>query len=110
VDLRGRFADQENVCAYALTRVVSDQDRTATLYTGSDDTISVWVNGKSVLAKEVYRGATPDSERTGIALKKGVNTILVKVCQGTGGWAFYARLGDEYGLPLTEGVTYGLVE
>lgn len=108
VDLLGRFPVKENVCAYALTRVVSDRERPAALFTGSDDTITVWLNGKEVLAKEVYRAAAPDSERTEITLKKGVNTILVKVCQGTGGWAFYLRLGDDYGLPLTEGVVYGL--
>ncbi len=108
VDLLGRFPVRENVCAYALTRVVSDRARPATLFTGSDDTITVWVNGKQVLAKEVYRAATPDSESTAIELQPGVNTILVKVCQGTGGWGFFARLGDDFGLPLTEGVTYGL--
>ncbi len=108
VDLSGRFPVKENVCAYALTRVISDRERAATLFTGSDDTLTVWLNGQQVLAKEVYRAAAPDSERTEVTLNKGVNTILVKVCQGTGGWALYLRLGDEYGLPLTEGVVYGL--
>jgi len=68
----------------------------------------VWVNGKQVLAKNVYRAAVPDSDRAEVTLQPGENLVLVKVCQGTGGWSFYLRFGDEYGLPLTEGVTYGL--
>ena len=108
VNFLNRFGVNENACAYALTKVVSDRDRTVTMFTGSDDTITVWVNRKQVLAKNVYRAATPDSDRAEVALKQGENTVLVKVCQGTGGWAFFLRFGDEYGLPLTEGVTYGL--
>jgi hypothetical protein len=106
INLLGRFGVNENVCAYALTHVRSDRDRAATLYTGSDDTITVWVNGKQVEAKNVFRGVVPDSDRVDITLKQGDNTILAKICQGTGGWGFCLRLGDEYGLPLTDGLTY----
>ena len=109
VELRARFGVDENACAYALTRIKSDRDRAVTLYTGSDDTISVWVNGKPVLAKKVFRAAAPDSDRVDVQLKKGKNTVLVKVCQGSGGWGFGLRVGDEYGMPITDGgMEYGL--
>jgi hypothetical protein len=42
-----------------------------------------------------------------VQLRKGDNTILVKVCQATGGWGFLLRLGDEFGLPLDQGLRYG---
>lgn len=108
VNFNDYFQPNENVAAYAFTKIVSDRDRTVTLLTGSDDTISVWVNGKSVLAKDVYRGAALDSDRTSINLKKGENTVLVRVFQGGGGWGFYFRLADEFGLPVTNGLSYGV--
>ncbi|MHB9133360.1 MAG: hypothetical protein ACYDBB_20020 [Armatimonadota bacterium] len=110
VDLLTKFTSKNDVCAYAYTRVFSDRDREVTLFTGSDDTITVWVNSKQVLAKNEYRGAVPDSESANIRLKKGTNDVLVKVCQGFGGWEFYLRFADEWGFPLTEGIRYGFAE
>ncbi|MHB9133361.1 MAG: hypothetical protein ACYDBB_20025 [Armatimonadota bacterium] len=104
------IGNQSDVCAYAYTRIFSDRDRAVSVFTGSDDTITVWVNGKQVLAKDVYRGAAPDSEQATVQLKKGINDVLVKVCQGSGGWEFYLRFGEEFGLPLTEGIRYGFAE
>jgi len=104
-----RFGVNENACAYALTKIVSDRERNVTLFTGSDDTITVWVNGKKVLAKNLSRAAVPDSDHADITLKKGENILLVKVCQNGGGWEFYLRLGDEFGLPVS-GLTYGVGE
>ena len=65
----------------------------------------MWVNGKKVLAKNEYRAVIPDQESAEITLKKGENTILVKVCQGSGGWQFYGRLADEWGFPLAQDIT-----
>jgi len=107
IDLLPRFKPNVNVCAYTYTTVTSDRDRDVTLYAGSDDTITAWVNGERVLAKNVYRGATMDSDRAEIKLRKGANTILLKICQGDGGWGFFCRLGDEFGLPIKDGVKFG---
>jgi hypothetical protein len=107
VNLRGRFGVDEQAVAYAKTTLTADRARTVTLYTGSDDTISVWLNGKLLLAKDVYRGAAPDQERVDLPLRPGANTLLVKICQTTGGWEFFARLGDEFGVPVTAGITCG---
>jgi hypothetical protein len=56
---------------------------------GSDDTLSVWLNGKPLLAENVYRGAAPDQNTVTLPLKAGRNDLLLKVCQGSGDWAFY---------------------
>jgi hypothetical protein len=107
VDFNSRFQPNAEVTAYAYTKIVSDRDRIATLLTGSDDTITVWINGKQVLANKVLRGAAMDDDRSTVHLKKGENTVLVKVGQGGGGWGFFFRLGDEFGSPITDGLTYG---
>lgn len=107
VDLAARLKPNAAATAYACTRVVSDRDRQVTLLTGSDDSISAWVNGKKVLANKAYRGVGLDSDRVQINLRKGENTLLIKIDNAGGGWGFVARLADEWGVPLTEGIQYG---
>jgi hypothetical protein len=107
INLKEIFRPANEVCAYAYTEIESDRERDATLYVGSDDTITAWINGQKVLNREVYRGTALDQDQAAIHLKEGTNRVLVKVCQTWGGWKFYFRLGGTYGLPLTEGVEYG---
>src|SRR5262249_18844890 len=56
---------------------------------GSDDTLTVWLNGQRLLAKNVQRACAPDQERLTLKLRPGKNRLLLKVCQGGGDWAFY---------------------
>jgi len=56
---------------------------------GSDDTLTVWLNGQKLLAENVYRAAGPDQNQLVLKLKKGKNALLLKICQGGGEWAFY---------------------
>lgn len=107
VNLMPHFNPNTWVTAYAYTRVVSDRERTATLLAGSDDSITAWVNGEKVLANKAMRAVGLDQERVPIRLREGENTVLLKIDQAGGGWGFVARLADEWGLPLTEGVVYG---
>ena len=92
VNIRKMFWVTSDVCAYAFTTIESDRPRPVTFLTGSDDTITVWLNGEKVLAKDVYRAAVPDSDEANVTLKQGRNEILVKVCQGSGAWEFFFRI------------------
>jgi len=56
---------------------------------GSDDTLSVWLNGEKLLAQNVLRPCTPDSDQLTLKLRPGKNKLLMKICQGDGEWAFY---------------------
>jgi hypothetical protein len=56
---------------------------------GSDDTISVWLNGQKILAENVMRPAAPDQNQAVLKLRPGKNHFLMKVGQGEGDWAFY---------------------
>jgi serine/threonine-protein kinase len=62
---------------------------TMDLSLGSDDTLTVWLNGQQLLANNVYRSAEPDQDIVTLYLKPGKNQLLLKICQGTGDWAFY---------------------
>ncbi|MBA4066623.1 MAG: hypothetical protein C0501_23545 [Isosphaera sp.] len=70
---------------------------------GSDDTLSVFVNGKRVLHEPHVRGAAADQDFVEVDIKAGKNELLVKVCQEAGEWAVYAHPAE---LPavLTESI------
>ncbi len=106
IDFTKFFTPKENVCAYAYTTIISDQERKVCLVMGSDDTITVWLNGKKIWANNVLRGVDPDSDVVGCTLQKGENEILVKICQGGGGWGFMLRIADEFGQVIEDGLAY----
>lgn len=56
---------------------------------GSDDSLAVWLNGRKLLAENVGRACAPDQNRAVLKLKAGKNSLLMKIGQGGGEWAFY---------------------
>ncbi len=56
---------------------------------GSDDTLTVWLNGQKLVSQNVQRAAAPDQAVLNLKLKAGKNTLLLKICQGAGEWGFY---------------------
>jgi hypothetical protein len=108
VVLAEHFEPNQSVVGYAYTEITSDRERDLTLYTGSDVRLTVWINDDLVLRSMTFRAAAPDQDRAAIHLKKGVNKVLVKSANAWEGWSLYFRLGDEYGLPVTEGLRYGV--
>ncbi|MDP6502456.1 MAG: DUF1549 and DUF1553 domain-containing protein, partial [Planctomycetota bacterium] len=61
---------------------------------GSDDSITVWLNGEKVLAKNVGRAVAPDQEKATLTLLEGENDFLVKICNGGGPAGFYFNIGE----------------
>jgi alpha-D-xyloside xylohydrolase len=99
IDFLELWPGTTNAACYALTKFRADRARRVLLHAGSDDTLAVWLNGRKVFAKEVYRGAQPDQEVIPLFLKDGINTLLVKVTQDVGGWMLYTRFTDDDGNP-----------
>ena len=64
---------------------------------GSDDGVRIWLNQELIHTNPAYRGAYPDQDRVPVTLKKGLNTLLIKVLQGGGGWGYYVRFADPEG-------------
>ncbi|MEM7228527.1 MAG: hypothetical protein AAF432_06900 [Planctomycetota bacterium] len=85
------FGDEEdnlNGIAYLYREVVSDQATTLTVEMGSDDGLKFWFNGELLVDADLYRGLSPSDHRLTLDVKEGVNTVLVKVTQGVGGWEY----------------------
>ncbi|HEY7153873.1 MAG TPA: hypothetical protein VH575_07920 [Gemmataceae bacterium] len=102
VDLQKFFDHGEAGAAYAVCWIKPAGRMRATLATGSDDGIKVWLNRNLVLDKAVHREAVPGDDKTPITLEDGWQELLVKVDNRFGTWAFYLDLLDSAGKPLRE--------
>ncbi|PHX74603.1 MAG: hypothetical protein CK547_02290 [Chitinophagaceae bacterium] len=77
--------------AYAYTEVISDKVKVVQLSFGSDDGIAIWLNGIKVWDRAEDRGVVPDIDLVVVALKKGLNTVLMKIENKSKEWGFCAR-------------------
>ena len=102
VDLEQALVSKSDVCGFARTHVASKRARKAQMRAGSDDMLTVWVNGKLVHDNEVNRGFHEDEDRFEVELAAGENEILLRIGQGVGQWSFNAKLSGEGGGPLFE--------
>jgi hypothetical protein len=108
VNLRDPLGDAADAVAYAYTTFEADAAREVEFRGAADDNLSVWVNGKRAFGFEEYRnGVRLDRHRFRVRLKKGVNTVLLKVCQAPAdpnhpepNWEFLIRICDADGKGL----------
>jgi tetratricopeptide (TPR) repeat protein len=78
--------------SYVARAVFAPRDLDVVFSTGSDDTITLWVNGEQVLAQDVYRPAAPNQELSVAHLRRGRNELLLKITQDAGLWGFYLNV------------------
>ncbi len=99
VDLLRHFPEGQKSyrAGYLVRKIRCDKDRKIRIFTGSDDALRIWINGKLVQAVPALRGAVADSESAEAELEKGENTMVVEVSQAGGGWALFMRLEDDKG-------------
>jgi len=62
---------------------------------GSDDTLTVWLNGEKVLSQNVERSCRPDQAKLALKLKCGRNGLLMKICNNSGEPRFYFAANRE---------------
>ena len=82
------FDVNEFACAYVYREITSPAELQAAAEIGSDDTLTVWVNGEKIFAKNVLRGCRVGEDKMMLPLKAGRNQLLMKICQGDQPWAF----------------------
>lgn len=100
-----KFVDgqkSENVLGYAVAYVYCDESLyNLKVLAGSNDQCRVYVNGQSVLLHEKGRTLERDqSIANGIHLKKGENTVILKVANDGGNWQGCLRFMDKNGTPI----------
>ena len=72
----------------AAAEFQSQSDRKAQMVVGSDDTLTVWLNGKKVYDFTDRRGFEHEQGRFDVSLVRGPNRILVRCGNRGGGWQF----------------------
>lgn len=95
---------------YGLIALNSPREQQTKMYTGADDALKVWLNGKLVHEKITRRSANDYRESFPVTLTQGKNTLLVAVGNATGGWSgFFGFQADaEYTVTPLAGVGYAL--
>ena len=85
--------------AYLYTEITVKNACDAVFKLGSDDQIVCWLNGVKVHANRVNRGLGVDQDSVDVKLGAGVNRILLKVLNDSGGWGACLRVTDRAGKP-----------
>lgn len=105
VDLHAMFGERlDDAVAYAMTTLHAERDMDVVLALGSDDGAAVWINGEKVHENDVMRGYGSKQDFVPIRLRRGDNTVLIKITQAQGAWCFGAHVQTRDGLPA-EGVS-----
>ena len=82
------FKNADYKAAYAFCYIQSDEDQQVMGYFGSNDDGKVWVNGELIHQISVARSCVPGQDKFTFRLKKGLNPVLVKICERWGDWTF----------------------
>jgi putative membrane-bound dehydrogenase-like protein len=103
VDLQKFLAGQsDNVVSYLYCEVESPADQEAELLLGTDDGAKLWVNGALVYTNRQHRAAAPEQDVQRVPLRKGRNTLLLKISNGDGAHGFYLTILAEQELKRLE--------
>ena len=107
IDFNQAIATKKGVLAYAVAEVVMPRDGPAEVRIGSPCAVAVWVNGKPVMAHEIYHASDEIDQYVATAhFREGGNTVMVKCCQNeqtepwAADWKFQLRICDPVGSPL----------
>ncbi len=98
LDLRSNIGMNINVIGYAVTYVYAPKAMDTVMLLGSDETVTVWLNGTEIHRKRVYRRITPDADTIPCQLKVGWNEVVCSVEQNSWTWALYLRFTDADGV------------
>jgi hypothetical protein len=89
IDFAKLLQPSEVGVAYAYRTFDARQETNMVVGIGSNDGVKLWVNDQLLLNKKASRVAAPNQETLTIPLKRGMNTVLIKIDQLGGGWGFY---------------------
>jgi putative membrane-bound dehydrogenase-like protein len=92
IDLAKILSTSDRLFAYGYAEIQSPTARKAQMSIASDDTLTVWLNGKQVYDFQHERGFTPDQANFEVDLVAGTNRVLVRCANHGGAWQFAVSL------------------
>lgn len=94
VDIRASLHARGGL-AYAATIVLSPRAQQATLHFAAGDKLEAFLNGTKVITLDDHSAHGAAEPRVRVTLNAGRNELLVKLCDGGGGWGFMASIEAE---------------
>ena len=85
----------DSSATYLYRTIKSDGRQTVIANFGSDDGLAVWLNGESVLSRDVARVVAANQDQVSLKLRKGGNDLLLKIFNQTGGAGFYCAIAPD---------------
>ncbi len=98
IDLSQICSHEDDRAAYGHAEIPSRTDRKAEMVVGSDDTLTVWLNGREVYKFDGRRLYGSDQARFEVSLRRGSNRIVIRCGNGDGEWKFSVALTAEVDL------------
>jgi putative heme-binding domain-containing protein len=95
VNLAARLQPSQQVVAYAYAEIESSSAREATLLCGSDDTLTIWLNGQKVHDHANDRGWNYNQDKVKVHLNAGKNRLLIQCGNSGGPWEFSVAVSGE---------------
>jgi putative heme-binding domain-containing protein len=92
IDLGRIYSLDDNRAAYGYAEVQSRSERKAQMAVGSDDSLTVWLNGKEVYRFDDQRLYGPEQARFEVPLRRGANRILIRCGNAGGDWKYSLAL------------------
>jgi hypothetical protein len=107
VDFDANLSKANDAVAYAFTEFTSDRDQDVEIRIGCYTPFKLWLNGAQTLVRgDAFTGMSFDHYPVRAHLKKGVNTLLMKVsraappAQVPNLWRFQLRVCDDRGVAI----------
>jgi hypothetical protein len=105
IDLDEYSGSQDFGVTYAYVSFHADKESSCELWTGYDDGMKAWLNGKEILFDNRYGDYLLDMTKIPVQLHQGENHLLVKVSEWMGNHGFTARFCTSLGEEI-EGLSY----
>ena len=94
LDLKEFYGEMKGAIAYAYAQIESPVAQQVSATLGSNDGISVFLNGQSIYAHQEKRSLIVDEDEIKLDLKEGTNHLLLKLSQWKAAWGFSFRLPE----------------
>ncbi len=85
---------------YACTEMILPSPQAAQFKLGSNDGVTMWLNGVKIHSHSKGRVLAVDEDRINAALVKGRNRLLLRIINLGGAWQACLRICDGQGLPM----------
>ncbi len=95
IDLGQIYGKEDKLAAFGMVTIESSQPRTAQMHIGSDDSMTVWQNGKIVYDFQGSRSYQPTADRFDVSLLAGNNPFIIKCGNLNGEWKFAMAVTPE---------------